>query len=118
MQGADLTGVGHQPGGGRDGPDMLIVDVLVDQQDLVSVVQQLAGDGATHTARSGNDNSHVVRILSGDDLSRDGLGLMVGARSWNRGAGGQRAGGSWSSVRSTAVSAEAVVRTWTRSPSW
>ena len=98
VQGGDLAGVGEQPRRLGDAPGLDVVGVLVHEQHRVTVVQQLAGDGAPDAAGSGDDNTH------------EGWDLSLYRR--------YSAGGGWSSLYSTVARDEAAVTRCTRSPSW
>jgi hypothetical protein len=58
LQRGDLAGVGEQPLGLRDPFHGDGAGVLVDEQDLVTVLQQLGRDRAAHRAGPGDGDSH------------------------------------------------------------
>ncbi|AYN31875.1 hypothetical protein DUI70_1372 [Streptomyces albus] len=58
VEGGDLAGVGEQPLRLRYALDRDRGRRLVDEQDLVAVLQQLARDGTAHRPGSGNGDPH------------------------------------------------------------
>ena len=58
VQRADLAGIGEQPFGARHAVHLDRARLLIDEQHLVAVLEQLAGDGPAHRARSGDGDAH------------------------------------------------------------
>ena len=63
VEGVDLAGVGGEPVGLRGAFNVGGVCRLVDEQHLVVVVEQFAGDRAPNAPSPGNDDSHRVSVL-------------------------------------------------------
>ena len=64
LQHAHLTGVAEAPVRGRDGVDLDVLGVSVDQRHVVPVFHKFAGNRATDRARSGDSYFHGRRSSS------------------------------------------------------
>src|SRR6516164_6447656 len=83
VEGADLAGVGEQPFGPWHGVQLDLLRLIVDQQHLVPVLEELAGDGTADGAGAGDRDPHQCpppRVAKAATIRSSSLSL---ATTWS-----------------------------------